>query len=307
MKVSIAWLGIILLITFFLYFAWYGKTVYESFAIKEGFVADPACAPKTAGSASAAAMGIQLTTCPAKSKRYINDKGFTMCCNGQVESGHCYGESICSLSESAGNVPTCSEWLAAYLAEKATGVCPCAMPNYYLKPDGSVGCTDGKLTAVADAPADPTTSKTCVVYGDPVKDAGKLDSCLNAQYLESSKCFTNTAYTAKKALVQMGGSEQPALVSCAYGNGGALDESSGTCYTDDSVVRNKSALIAKNNITTGANDSITEWKSTSADWDPMYKLNFCSVVESYKLAKTQGTCDTLKTLVVFPEDAKPNK
>jgi hypothetical protein len=288
MKVSIAWIGVFILITFFLYFAWYGKTVYEAFTVpvKEGFEDTPTIT------------GIQITTCPVRSNRYINEMGFTVCCDGQVESGTCNGETICSLSETFKNVPTCSDWYAAYLKERGYGKCSGSTPIYFENPDGTSGCTDGVLTPAGDAPADPDTAATCKIYDTEIDNMGKLDSCLNAKYLESSVCFTDGNSPVVTSLIEMGGGKQPALVSCTYGNTSTLDQTSGVCYTDDSIVRNKKAQIDAINKTTGGHQTISEWQATSSEWDPMYKLNFCSVVQKYKVSKTT-TCDLLSGLAVF--------
>ena len=39
--------------------------------------------------------------------------------------------------------------------------------------------------------------------------------------------------------------------------------------------------------------------SNEDDWNPLYKLNFCSVVQKYKLAKTAAICKTLTNDAVF--------
>jgi len=290
MKVSIGWLGFFLILSFFLYFAWYGKNIYKSFMVskipnlpvKEGFD-NPS--------------NIQIRTCPVNSKRFINDRGFSMCCKGQIEAGHCDGEQICSLSEAVGNIPTCSTWYAAYLLERGTGLCTEDKPNYYENLDGSSGCTSGSLTPAGDASANPS-SQSCIIYGNTIDDTGKANSCLNARYLETSMCFTNNSPAAKKSLIEQSGGSKPALVSCSYGNSASLDETTGTCYTDNSIVRNKKALITEKNVSTGGNASVEGWKETSATWDPTYKLNFCSVVQKIKLSGA-GTCQDLMTMPVF--------
>ena len=240
---------------------------------------------------------VLIRRCPADTKRFINDKGFALCCKGQVESGHCNGETICSLSESAGNIPTCSAWYSAYLVERGTSLCPASAPNYYENLNGTSGCTAGSLTSEGNAPAD-TSSHSCILYGNTTEDTGKMDSCLNVKYLADSMCFTGDSLAAKKSLVEKDGGKKPALVSCSYGNAQSLDESTGSCFTDESIIRNKIAMIDAKNVATGANASINEWKATSADWDPMYKMNFCSVVQRFKVSGV-GSCEDLKTMKVF--------
>jgi len=96
----------------------------------------------------------------------------------------------------------------------------------------------------------------------------------------------------------MAGETLPALVACSYGSSQTLDETSGTCYTDDSIVRNKTAVIAAKNKATGGTGGIEEWKATSADWNPTYKLNFCSVAQISKLSGS-SSCQDLATMKVF--------
>ena len=291
MKVSLGAIGLSIILAFFLYFAWYGKNVYEIITrpdpnVKEGF------------EVISTASGIRLTSCPKKFRRYINDRGFTMCCNGQLESNTCHGDAVCSLSESAKDVPTCSEWYAAYLKERGKGKCPANLPFYWENDDGQSGCSE-KIMPEGNAPAEPTNSANCLIYPDEPRNMSKIDSCLNQTYKNNAVCFTDPSITATKSLQQMGDGTQPALVVCQYGTPGLLDETSGSCYTDESIVRNKAATIDAQNKVTGAKTTVAEWQATSADWNPLYKLNFCSVVQKYKLAKTSSVCKTLSNDAVF--------
>jgi hypothetical protein len=291
MKVSLGAIGLCIILAFFLYFAWYGKNVYEIITrpdtnVKEGF------------EVITTASGIRVTTCPKKFRRYVNDRGFTMCCDGQLESNTCHGDAVCSLSESAKDVPTCSEWYAAYLKERGKGKCPAALPFYWENDNGESGCSE-KINSDGNSPAEPTSPANCLVYPDETRNMSKIDSCLNQTYKESAVCFTDPGITATKSLQQMGDGKQPALVVCQYGTPGLLDESSGSCYTDESIVRNKKATIDAQNTVTGSTTTVAEWQATSADWNPLYKLNFCSVVQKYKLAKTASVCKTLSNDTVF--------
>ena len=134
---------------------------------------------------------------------------------------------------------------------------------------------------------------------DDPRNMSQIDSCANQKYKNDAVCFTQAGITATKSLQPMGNGTQPALVVCQYGTPGVLDESSGTCYTDDSIVRNKEATIQAQNKVTGSTFTVAEWKATSPDWNPLYKLNFCSVVQKYKLAKTASVCKTLSNDAVF--------
>ena len=77
-----------------------------------------------------------LTTCPAESVSFVDNGGRTVCCDGEVHAGVCKGSIICSLSEGMGNMPTCGQWLGAYLAEKGKNRCPPSMPNYFENAEG---------------------------------------------------------------------------------------------------------------------------------------------------------------------------
>jgi len=291
MKVSLGAIGLCIILAFFLYFAWYGKNVYE-------IITRPDEKEKEGFEVSSTASGIRLTSCPNKFHRYINDRGFTMCCDGQLESNTCHGDAVCSLSESAKGVPTCSEWYAAYLKERGRGKCPENLPFYWENDDGQSGCSE-KITPEGNAPAEPTNPENCLIYPDETRNMSKIDSCLNQNYKNNTVCFTNSGISAIKSLLSMGDGTQPALVACQYGSAGVLDESSGTCYTDASIIRNKAATIDAQNKVTGSKTTVDEWKATSATWNPLYKLNFCSVVQKYKLSKEASVCKTLSTDSVF--------
>ena len=221
-----------------------------------------------------------------------------MCCDGQLESNTCHGDSVCSLSESAKDVPTCSEWYAAYLKERGRGKCPANLPFYWENDSGESGCSE-KITPDGNAPAEPMSSANCLIYPDALRNTSKIDSCLNQTYKNDAVCFTDPGIRVTKSLQPMGDEKQPPLVVCQYGTPGLLDESSGTCYTDDSIVRNKAATIDAQNKITGSTNTVAEWKARSSEWNPLYKLNFCSVVHKYKLAQTASVCKTLSNDGVF--------
>ena len=294
MKVSLSWLGVFLILAFLIYFIVYGSHVYETFQnkdIHESFT-----------SASASASDLKITKCPASSVSYINNKGITLCCDGIIVNGTCSGTTMCSLSESTSTAPTCSEWMEAYLDEKAVERCPRSMPNYFESEDGSmVGCTSGKRTKDGSGPlvtssAEPgkeasscnTNNLTfCRIYPDKVSDEGKLDSCSNQKLLESTMCFNNKG-SAYKTLVANANEAAPATVQCSY-----KDSSSNiyTCSTNSSMERYQSAVLP-------SGTTLGSWKSGSAEWDPLYKLKFCSILEQYEINKTLSFAD-LESVKVY--------
>ena len=114
MKVSVTWLGVILIGILLIGILWKGKGVYEAFTTEprkeEGFV----------GSLD----DLQVSSCPANSKQFIDGNGVVLCCDGAVTDGQCQGKTICSLSEGSAKYPTCSTWMAAYLNEKGVTDAP---------------------------------------------------------------------------------------------------------------------------------------------------------------------------------------
>ena len=293
MKVSLGAIGLSIILAFFLYFAWYGKNVYEIITrpdtnVKEGF------------EITSTATGIRLTACPKNFRRYINERGFTMCCDGQLESNTCHGNAMCSLSESAKDVPTCSEWYAAYLKERGRGTCTADLPFYWENDKGESGCSS-RITPEGNAPAEPTNSENCLEYAnDEQKKKSRIDSCQNRSYLNNSVCFTTAGITSTKALVPLRDGTLPPLVACHYEIPGSLADKSGMCYTDNSIVRSMEAKIAADNLATGATTTLNEWKATSSSMPLLEKLTFCSVVEKYKITETSAACKTLGEYSIFP-------
>lgn len=285
MKVSLSWLGVILIISVILYFSWYGITIYETFVNEEKAKEIESFTGKVE---AVIPNGIQISTCPAGTKSFIDKKGFTLCCNGKTTSDTCFGTVTCSLSESAKNIPTCSKWYSAYLKERANGRCPASMPNYFETCE-KIGCTSGPLKPDASGPAD-TLSATCFIYPSQQDDESKLNSCTNIQLLDSTLCFKTATMNAEKQLVSVSNETLPALVSCKYGD--ITDGTAGICQDDASVVRNMLAQVKDTSKLSG-------WKASSASWDPIQKLNFCSVIEKFKILKSRPFTD-LTTYAIFP-------
>jgi len=274
-----------LIATVILYFSWYGKTVYETFQNQEseGFV-------------DLGLQALTITTCPASSMVYNNNKGQMVCCKGMVQTDKCIGETICSLSEKMTMIPTCTEWYKAYLLERGRGKCPVTMPNYFENSDVSVrGCTSGDLNKDGSGPLKPADPH-CNIYNTQQEDDGNIDSCTNIKMLDSVVCFKNSNIATEKTLTSVLNGLLPVMVICKYGDKNTGN--AGTCTTDESTVRFVKGiydLIAKY---TGKQMSISDWKNGSAGWDPIDKLTFCSVTEKYKINKTVAFMD-LPKLKVF--------
>lgn len=282
MRVSLSWLGVFLILTVLLYFSWYGKTVYETFRNipkDEGFVDFE---------------GLNIRTCPASSISYLNNQGKTLCCKGGVESDKCMGETICSLSEGSKGTPTCSEWYLAYLIERGRGKCPVSMPNYF---EGSNvrGCTSGNLNRDGSGPSD-IKDPHCNMYNTKQQEEGSIDSCSNIKMLDSVVCFKNSNIASEKSLMSVLNGLLPVMVVCKFGD--HISGKAGSCTTDESTVRFVQGIYDLIWHYFGKLLSIDEWKAGSVKWDPIDKLNFCSVTEKYKINKTIGFKD-LPDLKVF--------
>ena len=271
MKVSVSWLGFIIIIIFVAYFGIYGRFVYEAFKdpISEGF---------------ADIDDLQITTCPVGSNRFINKDGLTLCCDGAISSSKCSGKSICSLSGKYSNIPSCTEWYKTYLHEKGLLRCPTALPNYYQEYNNSyndeysnrypnnAGCTVGSRKKDGSAPLTPS-QEYCKIYNNQSEDESNIDSCSNRKLLDSSTCFFTAVPHSKKLVFN--GIGKPATVQCSYVD---KDYHTYTCTTDKSMEK----LVSKN-LPPG--QTLAEWKAGSAFWDPLYSLQFCSGLESYKITK----------------------
>lgn len=293
MKVSLAWIGILLIVSVLVYFTLYGYHVYEKFQdipltqnkLLEGFL-----------SRQASASGLNITTCPAGSKSFIDTNGRTVCCMGDVVSEKCVGETICSLSEETIGLPSCTTWYESYLREKGRGRCPRSLYNYFESDDGKVkGCTDGRLKADGSGPAS-QDQKKCILYLTQQQDLGQLDSCTNQRLLENTVCFPGSNIPTDKSLVSNVNGWLPALVQCKFGD--ITRNTAGICQTDDSMLRFMKSLYDIVNQWLGTSYTVDQWKASSKSWDPLDKLNFCSVTKKYKIDKTLAFAD-LPGLSVF--------
>ena len=291
MKVSVAWIGILLIVSVLVYFTVYGYHVWEKFQnppdaapVLEGFLAD--------GSES----GMNITMCPVASKSYIDMNGRTVCCMGDVASDKCKGETICSLSEGMANLPTCTTWFENYLREKGLKRCPRTLPMYFETSDEKTrGCTSGRLNKNGNGPATLQQPK-CMIYPDKKGDEGQIDSCTNQRLLENTVCFPGSSVLSDKSLTSVANGWLPALVQCKYGD--ITRNAAGVCQTNDSMLRFMGGLYTLINQWLGTSYTVDQWKNSSKDWDPIQKLNFCSIAQRYSIDKTI-TFNELPKISVF--------
>ncbi len=284
MRLSVAWIGLLLIVSIVVYFSLYGYAVYECFqdeenSVKEGF---------------AGTMGIDdllITTCPVSTKSYIDKNGLSLCCQGEVAGTRCDGRIVCSLSEGGAGLPTCGTWYKAYLDEKGRGKCPPSMPHYYESRDGTTkGCASSPgLNNEGTAPRTPTTKK-CILYSNVKEEDSKLDSCKNVAMLERTTCFpTSRPQGATKSLEKSPGTLPP-VVKCSWMNprtGERVD-----CTTEESHSLFMDAYGKQNNIRN------LNWRQSINTGDPVAKLKFCGPAERYSILKTLAFAD-LKKLKVF--------
>lgn len=263
MEVSVVWLGLVLVIVTLLFLLTQAKGVYDAFQdyekeeVEEGFL-------------NSTKDDIRLISCPADYKQFINNDGQILCCDGQPNAGKCSGRTVCSLSEGAGGIPTCSTYYTALLDEKGRGKCPPSMPNYFESKDGKVrGCTSGRRKPDGSGPLE-SRAKFCKLYTSQLDEENKLDSCTNQILLENSKAFSGKGLIPKYNLLSWGQSK-PAVVQVSA----LLNSIPITCYTNSSLERFYDREY-----------NSRSWRDTFNRWGGEGKLNFCAIMEKYKIDKT---------------------
>jgi hypothetical protein len=277
MKVSLIWLS---LITIGIVLLLVSQKAYEAFSdfvpLKEGFVS---------GSTSE----IQITTCPANSKMYIDNNGRSVCCEGNVENGKCVGRPICTLSESGNDLPTCNTWYAALLDERGRDRCPSSMPAYFEGGKMGRGCTSGRRNKDGTAP-DLASAKFCKLYTSEKDELLNEDSCTNQKMLEEAQCIVPNA---KKSLTRWH-KNIPFQVQCDYVN--PTTGLPGSCSEDITTYKQhqyavKVGVLASN------------WEQNYVSYN---KINWCRPRKMVEIDKTISY-DDLKQVSVNPESAAPTR
>jgi hypothetical protein len=144
---------------------------------------------------------IVVNGCPSFLKQYSDTNGDVLCCKGDVNGHKCSGTTVCSVSATSTNIPSCKIYRAKYLEESGIKFCPSSMPNYYENTQSGVkGCTYGAVNSTGEAPAT-IGQKTCIVYSNPDDALNDQMSCMLQQQLE--KMYTPTTVTDKQ-IVRMG-------------------------------------------------------------------------------------------------------
>jgi hypothetical protein len=276
-NVSVTWIGVFLVVTAVIILTIRGINVFKIvFPTEEGFTTREF------------SEDLQLSTCPAESKSYVDDGGRTVCCDGDIIEGKCQGKQVCSLSENFGNLPTCNVWFGAYLQEKGAKRCPPSMPHYFEDPKAGVkGCTAGFRTKDGKGPAS-SRDKSCKLYNDKDQDLITIDSCTNQKILEETQCFTNYLEGTSKQFTNWGAIPPPIYCS-------RLDKSSMmpiNCLNESTFARTLDYWIER------WAPQYKGWREMSTGWGPQWKLNFCSVIQKLNIDKSIQFKD-LDSLKVF--------
>ena len=272
MRVSLAWIGIILLTTVLVLFAVQAYMIYkeqaESEDENEGFQ-----------DAEANTNDIQLTSCPAETTSYINNNGMSLCCKTGLVNGTCpAGQLACTLSEGSASIPTCSTYASAVLDEKGKERCPASRPHYY--ENGLLrGCTAGRRKPDGTGPMN-SADPQCVLYSLEADDQSKLDSCTNQRLLEKTVCFQGSSVKTTPQLFMTGAGI--AIVSCSYTD--PTTHMPGSCFSDESLYRFTDYIVAKG------------WWPKSYDWRSNWRgrTQWCSKNKKVYIDKTMSLADVEK-------------
>ena len=277
MKLNISWIGILILGVALFILIVQGKKVYEAFndvEVEEGF-------------ANALTNDIILTTCPAKTKSFVDNLGNTVCCDGDVENGKCKGKLVCSITDSKSGMPTCGLWYASYLEQKGKDICAPSMPNYFENPKtGARGCAAGKRKKDGSAPLN-STIKFCKLYKTEKEERLKMDSCKNQKLLDETKCFKGNYKNVSKKLVPGFTKDSSPLVQCSVKseNKSPMNIQPIQCYGNNSLMN------YFENYVKYINQKMVNWRMDINDKNytgngSRWKMNFCSVAEKVDLEKT---------------------
>jgi len=264
MRVSIAWIAVILILGVILFFTVKGFSIWEQ--DKE---------PKVEGFVGEEDTDLSITTCPAETNSYIDDGGRTVCCDGSIAGGKCAGKNVCSLSEAISGLPTCSDWLDAYLENKGQNKCPRSMPHFFEnKKTNTSGCVNGARTK--DGTAAGPNPKFCKLYQTETEELIESNSCTNQKLFDTTQCFTRQIDGLTKQFIYWG--DVPPPIYCSAIDKGSLVPLS--CIDDSSFVRTIDYWVKK------YAPQYSNWREQCVAWGPQWKLNFCSVVQKVNLDKT---------------------
>jgi hypothetical protein len=258
MRLSLSWIVLVVFGLLIVVLGVQSKEVYDAFTDKP-----PEPKKATEGFRDVQTDDIILTSCPAKTASFIDDRGNTVCCEGEIENGKCMGKEVCSLTKDEGRYPTCGRYFAAILEERGRDRCPTSMPSYFEnQATGEKGCAQGRRKQDGSGPLPGV--KFCKLYTSKRDDEQNIDSCTNQTLLEKTVCFPNSAVPVEKRISRR--SNGPAVIECVHRNG--------ICTTDETYDR---LMINTNN---------SNWKTNFIRMEPTTKLGVCSVAKRYYVDKT---------------------
>ena len=140
----------------------------------------------------------ELSACPLQSKAYLAKNGDTLCCETSLSPEGICSKPLCALAHRK-DMPSCKAMLDK-ANQKAAGICPPSLPNYYTDGKAVTGCTDGALNNERTGPIS-SFSKTCKVYPNTSVNFGsftlndiKEDSCSLQRRLEITKKDMKTLF-----------------------------------------------------------------------------------------------------------------
>jgi hypothetical protein len=279
MKVSLIWLGLIIIGIILLLTGFKGYEAFTNYSmdgsVKEGFQSPSVTSE------------LQITTCPADSKSYIDNDGRTVCCQGTVENGKCVGRPICTLSEVGKDLPSCNTWYTALLTERGRDRCPTSMPNYFEGGKMGRGCTQGKRNKDGTGP-DIASAKFCKLYTTERDELLKEDSCTNQKMLEEAVC---PVPNAKKKLTKWH-PNIPQQVQCDYVN--PANGLPSWCSEDNSTFI-QHQYAAKNGVIA------SNWQE---NYPSYFKISWCRLRKMVDIDKTISY-DDLKNASVDPNSPPP--
>lgn len=280
MKVSLSWLGVVILVLVIFTFTYKGFCILQGCSVEEGFL-----------TTSSDTQGLTLISCPKiedglfpELQKEIDQNGNTVCKSTTTQA------PICTLSQSS-QLPSCNLYLLSYLQSRSDSFCPASMPNYYETKDAKGtrvrGCFAGPYNTTGTGPQ--TKSRVCRVYEDKKQDEIAMDSCTNIKMLDNVQCIPGT--NAKKTLSTWN-SNIPPNVWCEYNN--PVTGMPSRCGEDSStwkqhISAQKQGILPSN------------WTENYPSW---HKILWCSKQKMVEIDKSISF-DDLKYVSIEPTASGP--
>jgi hypothetical protein len=162
-----------------------------------------------------------LNSCPKGYKKFYNNSGDIVCCNGEIVANRCLSDDKCVLSGDSSDIKNCVDIILDKYNSKAKEVCPTSLPNYF-EVGNNAGCTNGNLNDTLSGPAHPD-QPICIVYPDFNDNFNNKDSCSNRRALDSVQCFGNNCtkeiqqpIPGKPILIAVGFTDNTGMHRIAY-------------------------------------------------------------------------------------------